>query len=164
MSRHIYLIKDNDDLVSHCQCQRAAVTFPPQMDCPWCGCGWLFTCIDCRKAFSFAKAVEVDESWEDLGRRDLKNRWKGSEVDEEELGDWVGAMQEMLADVEVGQRYVYLDGYFLPAELTDFEVEGWHSLHSFDLMPHVEALDDISVIDQILGNQEYWYETALEEE
>ena len=30
----IYLVKDNDELVSHCSCETARITFPPQMDCP----------------------------------------------------------------------------------------------------------------------------------
>lgn len=48
MTKTIYLIKDNDDLCSHCACETAYITFPPQMDCPWCGCGWLFSCTACR--------------------------------------------------------------------------------------------------------------------
>ena len=39
----IYLEKDNDQLVSFCSCEPAYITYPPQLDCPWCGCGWLFT-------------------------------------------------------------------------------------------------------------------------
>src|SRR6266566_1407987 len=56
----IYLRKANDNLVSHCKCDEAYISAPSQMDCPWCGCGWLFTCSHCRKAFTFAEAVEGD--------------------------------------------------------------------------------------------------------
>jgi hypothetical protein len=73
---HIYLKKANDELVSHCRCAEALITFPPQMDCPWCGCGWLFTCIECRRAFAFAEGIVVDELWEETAARDLRNRWK----------------------------------------------------------------------------------------
>lgn len=163
MSSHLYLIKESDDLVSHCHCESAYVTFPPQMDCPWCGCGWLFTCIDCRKAFAFARAVEVTESWDDLGRRDLTNRW-GEPPADEELHDWVEAMQELMADLEEGELYVYLDGQFIPVECAGAEFEGWHSRHDLDFLPHVAALDDESVIDSILSNPQYWNERRIDEE
>ena len=105
----IYLVKDNDDLVSHCDCEVAHITFPPQMGCPWCGCGWLFTCIECRKAFTFARGVELDTSWQGLAIRDLTNRWH-EQPEAEEIEQWIAAMQELLADVQVGNRYVCLDG------------------------------------------------------
>src|SRR5262249_18861030 len=61
MSRHVYLRKANNDLVSHCACAQAdaLVTAPSQMDCPWCGCGWLFICSRCRKAFTFAERAHA---------------------------------------------------------------------------------------------------------
>jgi len=73
MSTHLYLAKANNNLISHCACPDALVTFPPQIDCPWCGCGWLFTCIECRKAFVFERAIESDSPWHELARRDLTN-------------------------------------------------------------------------------------------
>jgi hypothetical protein len=85
MARLIYLQKDNDDLVSHCRCREAFISYPPQMDCPWCGCGWLFSCIKCRKAFTFARAVEVNDSWEELACRDI--RGMGMEVTDEAVND-----------------------------------------------------------------------------
>ena len=100
---HIYLAKANDNLVSHCRCAEALITFPPQMDCPWCGCGWLFTCIVCRKAFTFAKGVVVSEPWEETAKRDLRNRGKEPTVDE--VSEWVNAMKELLSDVRVGEEY-----------------------------------------------------------
>src|SRR5689334_2744599 len=107
--RPVYLVKANDSLVSHCRCASAYITFPPQMDCPWCGCGWLFTCIACRKAFTFAKAVVVKDSWEEIGRRDLENQWRKLPEDQE-VENWVEAMKELLAGIEPGKEYVCLDG------------------------------------------------------
>ena len=163
MSRHVYLIKDNDDLISHCDCEMAYITFPPQMDCPWCGCGWLFSCIECRKAFTFARGVEVDEPWEELGRRDCTNR-SGEPPDEDEVQEWVGAMQELLAEVEVGRRYVCLDGLIIPADAAGVEFEGWHARHNLEFLPQVAALDDPSIIDSLLANPDYWQSNALEVE
>ena len=72
----IYLVKANDDLVSHCQCEQGIIAEPGQVGCPWCGCGWLFSCIKCRKAFTFATAVEIDKTWEELAREDLYSYFK----------------------------------------------------------------------------------------
>ena len=57
-TKTVYLVKANNDLISHCACSNAVIGAPAQMDCPWCGCGWLFVCSKCRKAFSFARAEE----------------------------------------------------------------------------------------------------------
>jgi hypothetical protein len=74
VAKHLYLQKANDDFVSHCRCHRgdALISSPAQMDCPWCGCGWLFTCGVCRKAFAFAEGVEINESWEETAERDVR--------------------------------------------------------------------------------------------
>lgn len=161
MASHIYLAKDGSDLVCHCNCDQALVTFPPQMDCPWCGCGWLFTCIECRKAFAFARGVQVEESWEDLARRDLTNRWrnKPARVD---IANWVAAMRELLAEVKVGGRYVCLDGTIIPVEITAIRFDGWHSHHDLGYVPQVAALADPSIVQQVLSNTEYWRGRALE--
>lgn len=156
----VYLAKDNDDLVSHCKCKTAPITFPPQMDCPWCGCGWLFSCIECRKAFTFARGVQLDTTWRDLAERDLAKLWD-EQPEEEDIDQWVEAMQELLSDVEVGGRYVCLDGLFIPVDAAGVEFEGWHSRHDFDFIPQVAALNDPSIIDSILANQAYWQENAV---
>ena len=78
MEKHLYLRKANNDLVSHCRCAKedALISSPCQMDCPWCGCGWLFTCSRCRKAFTFAEGVEVHESWEETANRTIRNLYR----------------------------------------------------------------------------------------
>ena len=45
----VYLKKASNELISHCGCEESRISYPAQMDCPWCGCGWLFSCITCRK-------------------------------------------------------------------------------------------------------------------
>ena len=162
MPRHIYLTKDSDDLISHCRCNNALVTFPPQADCPWCGCGWLFTCIECRKAFTFARGVETDEDWEDLARRDLGNR-TGSTPIPEEIHEWVEAMQELLHDVEVGKKYVVFDGRIIPTDQQSLDFDGWHSTHRLPFVPQVAALTNPSILKEVLTSEEYWQSHRLED-
>jgi hypothetical protein len=156
----IYLSKADNRLVSHCACSDALAAYPGQADCPWCGCGWLFTCMACRKAFSFARGVEIDGTWEGLAQKDLR-RWSGAEPDEDEVRQWVEVMQRMLADVEVGGTYVCLDGTVISSDRSSVAFEGWHSRHAFDFVPHLEALNDVRVRDQVLGSRAYWRRTAL---
>jgi hypothetical protein len=158
-SPHIYLAKASDELVSHCRCHAALITYPPQMDCPWCGCGWLFTCIQCRKAFTFAKGVMVDESWEQTAERDLRNRF-GRPASATDVAQWVAAMNALLEDVEVGQEYVYLDGIFIPSGVTAIEIQGWHSKHGLPYVPQVAATKDRTVLSDVLANEGYWRQTA----
>jgi hypothetical protein len=163
MPSHVYLAKDNGELVCQCSCREALITFPPQMDCPWCGCGWLFTCIECRKAFTFARGVRVAESWEELARRDLTNRGHKT-VSPEDIDRWVTGMQQILADVEVGKRYVCLDGAIIPADAGAIQFEGWHSRHDLDFVPQVAALKDPAVRTEILSSTKYWEANALPRE
>ncbi len=161
-TKHLYLKKANDQLVCHCTCADAPITFPPQMDCPWCGCGWLFCCANCRKAFTFAVAVELNESWEETARRDLNGRGPGFDAPtEDDIAAWVEAMQEMCKEIEPGEEYVYLDGWFIPTATDEIEIEGMHSFHELTCVPQVEALTDKSVIEEILSNQEYWTENEV---
>ncbi len=164
MGKHIYLAKANNKLVSHCKCKnKALITFPPQMDCPWCGCGWLFTCIACRKAFTFAKGIETDEPLSDLARRDLANL-QGKTPDKKDISQWVAYMRGILADVKPGKEYVYLDGVFVPSDATGIKYIGEHAMHNLDFVPQVKALEDESVIESILTNVDYWQRNALSDD
>jgi len=165
VKKHLYLKRANDKLVCHCECQDALITFPPQMDCPWCGCGWLFCCAKCRKAFTFAVAVEVNESWEETALRDLKGRGPDFEPPTpDDVATWVEAMQVMCEELEVGEEYVYLDGWFIPTDTEEISMEGMHSYHEINCVPQVEALQDKAVIEELLGNEEYWMENQVPED
>ena len=159
----IYLVKESNDLVCHCECPEGLIGYPGQMDCPWCGCGWLFSCMDCAKAFTFAKGVELDTTWEALGERYIRNMWE-EEPKADDVATWVESMQALLADVEVGETYVYFDGFVVPADAAGFEFEGWFAEHNMDEIPQVAALEDPSIIDSVLANEDYWRERALLEE
>ncbi len=156
----VYLRKAGDGVISHCKCGDGLIAFPAQMDCPWCGCGWLFSCITCRKAFTFAEGVEIETAWEDLARVDRTN-YRQAEPSEDEVHQWIETMKIILKDVRVGERYVILDGVVLGAEERDVEFEGWHSYHRFGTLPQFEALDDLSVLKETLDNRAYWMANAL---
>jgi hypothetical protein len=151
----LYLEKSCDDVISHCRCRNALITWPPQMDCPWCGCGWLFTCIECRMAFTFARGVLVDETLEEIGARDLRNRWK-REPAAKDVIEWVGAMRILLKDVEVGREYVYLDGFFISSDAESVAFEGWAARHDLPRMPQSQARMGTDALDRSLGDIKYW--------
>src|SRR5271166_289679 len=88
----VYLVKASDDLISHCACRNTIIGAPLQMDCPWCGCGWLFLCPKCRKPFTFARAEKVDLTWEELAHKDLDGKW-GRQTTSKGIKDWIGFMQ-----------------------------------------------------------------------
>lgn len=161
VARHIYLVKDNDDLVSYCGCPEALITFPPQLDCPWCGCGWLFTCITCQVAFTFARGEYVNESWEATARRDLANRFQ-KEPSTQEMERWIQTMQALLGPVQVGSQYVYFDGAVIATDCSNVKFKGWHAQHDLDFVPQIAALYDSSVEEKILCNLDYWQANAIE--
>ena len=159
----VYLKKASDDVISHCSCGDGRITFPAQMDCPWCGCGWLFSCLTCRKAFTFAEGVELATTWEELAREDENGRFH-KEPSAEQIREWVEAMKEILDGVMVGKRYAILDGTVFPADSKAIEFNGWHAHHRFDVLPQRKALHDRSVLEQTLASRHYWQENALPEE
>jgi hypothetical protein len=163
--KHVYLRKANDGLVSHCKCEKAdaLISSPGQMDCPWCGCGWLFICGRCRKAFTFAEAVEVAESWEQTGNRTIRKLYK-REPKAGEVDEWVEFMKILLKGIKLGEIYAYLDGYVIPTTADSVTVEGWHARHNLDFVPQVAAMHDPRVRNDILGSREYWQSHRVESE
>ncbi len=163
MAKHIYLRKANDDFVSHCKCDSAAalISSPGQMDCPWCGCGWLFICGWCRKAFTFAEGVEVNESWDDTGSRTIRALYE-REPEPGEVEEWVDWMKIILKGVQCGEKYVYFDGYVIPVTADGITIEGWHSHHQLDFVPQVAALSDADVRDGLICSREYWQSNRVE--
>jgi hypothetical protein len=163
VAKRLYLRKANDDFVSHCKCDRAdaLISSPGQMDCPWCGCGWLFTCRRCRKAFTFAEGVEIDESWDVSGSRDIRAFFR-REPEPGEVEEWVGFMKIFLKGVQCGDKYVYFDGYVIPATAGGVTIEGWHPHHQLDFVPQVAALSDTEIRDGLLCSPEYWQSNPVE--
>ena len=151
----VYLKKANNELVGNCKCNDGRITYPPQMDCPWCGCGWLFTCLTCRKAFTFAEGVELDASWEDLAETDWK-AWGLQKVSKQRVASWVKDMKVLLADVKPGKIYVTLDGKVIEKTARNVQFDGLYASHKFERLPHVAALKTRSLEEEILANADYW--------
>lgn len=156
----LYLIKKNNEFISFCSCEEGLVGDPGQLDCPWCGCGWLFSCTKCRKAFSFAIAVEIDKTWEEIASEDLYNYSK-RQATHEEISEWVEAMKAMQGEIELGRTYVYLDGVFIPADEENFSMEGWYAKHEFEHVPQIAALKNSEIEKQVLSNPEYWRKNQI---
>ncbi|MDX2172566.1 MAG: hypothetical protein SFY56_05555 [Bacteroidota bacterium] len=148
-------MKANDNLVSFCKCGDGRITYPAQADCPWCGCGWLFTCITCRKAFAFAKCVQLETSHEYLAKEDLRNYFKREPTDAE-VNKWVEEIKELLASVEKGEEYVILDGKLINSTETNLHFKGWFASHELNSIPQVDAMDNFELIHHHLTNQGYW--------
>lgn len=150
------LVKANDDLISFCRCAPAFAT-SGQADCPWCGCGWLFTCVDCRKAFTFARVAETEFSPEDLARRDfLRFGIKDADLKAEHIAAKAEWLSDQIEDLEVGTVCIILDGCVLPVEARDVAFDGWFARHAFDRPPQVAADGDRNVLEAMVGTAQYW--------
>ncbi len=154
-----YIAKANNDVISDCKCADALAAGPAQLDCPWCSCGWLLTCIKCRKDFTFGRVVDVDRSYASIVREDFTNR--GEAASEDEVTDGAEWMAEALADLKIGDTVVYLDGSYLPLDTTNFAYDGWHAQHDFDRLPHAVALEHPNALRETLGVKSYWDEREL---
>ena len=159
----VFLAKANNDLISHCSCEATFVAAPAQMDCPWCGCGWLFICPKCRKAFTFARAEKCDLTWEQLAHNDLDGKY-GKQPSQEDIDEWIGFMKMLTKDVQLGKQYVYIDGWVFPTDETELRFEGVHAWHDLAVVPQEAALSDRQSLDQTLGNRRYWDERKLDRE
>jgi hypothetical protein len=157
VAKHLYLRKANNDYVSHCNCDKtdALIASPGQLDCPWCGCGWLFICGKCSKAFTFAEGVMVNESWQDTANRTIRVKQQRNPLPGE-VEEWIGFMKMLLKEVEPGEQYVYFDGFVIPTTASGITIEGWHSNHDLDVVPQIAALRGDEVWDLRLCSLQWW--------
>ena len=151
------IAKANDDAINWCECEGAIAGYPGQLDCPWCGCGWLFSCHRCRKAFTFGVVTEADQDLSALAREDQKNR--GMTVNVKVTTDWVDYMVKQLKPFAPGTEVVYLDGRVIAADKAPVRFKGWYAQHSMKTLPH--ARRDGKAIDAMLGDVDYWRSREL---
>ena len=158
------LTKANDNLISFCNCSEPAIATSGQADCPWCGCGWLFSCVKCRKAFTFAKVTESTRSYEEIAQEDFLNQFQENlPLDNESVLEQANWMKTELADIPMGTECVILDGSIIPISKTDIEFDGWFAHHKFETVPHVSAQNDKTVLSNLLSDIEYWTARELSE-
>jgi hypothetical protein len=158
--RHKFFFKANDDVLSHCPCEGAPAMSTGQLDCPWCGCGWLIACSLCGKSFTFAEVRETDIPLVELGRREAAARGLTG-ISDDEVAAWAGGMADTLDLFEVGDIVVYLDGEYWTVDSTDIAFDGYFARHQLDRLPHVEALSDPAHLNRVLGNPKYWFDREL---
>ncbi len=154
------LAKANDDILSHCRCAAPLASIPGQLDCPWCGCGWLIGCTDCRRAFTYAHVVEVDTDYKTFVQQD-RRRGKYDDFDPAELEDRACWLEETLADIPVGRTVVYFDGLYFDLEAEPGVFDGLSAAHDLQRLPHLTALTRPTYLRDTLGAQSYWTERAL---
>jgi hypothetical protein len=159
----VFLAKANNDVISHCKCKHTFIGAPAQMDCPWCGCGWLFICPTCRKAFTFARAERCDLTWEQLAHNDLDGKY-GRQPTEDDVREWIGFMKILAKDLDLGKQYAYIDGWVIAVDEQNLRFDGICARHDLAAVPQAAALTDRESLDQTLGNVEYWRERRIERE
>jgi hypothetical protein len=161
MNKIKYLKKANDDVISFCSCNDGLISYPAQADCPWCGCGWLFTCKSCRKPFTFAECIEVESTYEKIAKDDLTNLLR-RDVSEEEIAEWVKEMKEILTNAEVGKTYIIMDGKLIDKDQSGIKFEGWFAKHDLDKLPQIEAVKNPEIMHEKLTNESYWRDDETE--
>jgi hypothetical protein len=155
-----FLFKANDEVLSYCNCSGRPAMSSGQLDCPWCGCGWLITCSNCKKAFTFAEVRESDQSLFELGWAEARSRGLKN-ITDAEVAEWAEGMKDMLDCFEVGDIVVYLDGSYWTIDSEEIEFDGYFSHHKLDRLPHQEALINPHVLRSVLGDQNYWFDREL---
>lgn len=151
------LAKANNDVLSHCSCAEPLASLPSQLDCPWCGCGWLISCTICRRAFTFARVTEVDTDYKTFV---LEDRERGRYFNDNpaKLEIWALWLEESLGDFEVGKTVVYLDGLYFDWETEPVIFEGLFSKHALARLPHFEARSTPNYLRATLGDASYWFD------
>lgn len=150
--------------ICFCLClpEEALIAEPGQMDCPWCGCGWLFACTRCRKGFTFAVAKEVPFSLREIARGDITRF--GAQLSVLAVDTWVSDMTAMLHGITLGERYAYLDGAVHRADPgLVVRFTGLYGSHLLPRLPHCTPHATSQFLQDMLGRG-YWRTAKTEKE
>jgi hypothetical protein len=150
-----FFFKASDDVLSFCQCDDEPAMSSGQLDCPWCGCGWMIACSKCTKSYVFAEVRETDIPLAELARREAKTLGL-KDVTKDDIRLWVDDMTETLSHFDVGDTVVYLDGAYWTVDSTHLKYDGYYASHKLDRLPHTEALNDPPSLRAMLGDKQYW--------
>lgn len=158
----LYLRKYDDSVVSHCKCapEKALVAWPGQADCPWCGCGYLWSCTHCRSAFTFAVAVEIPGfQMEEFVRGDLvRFGYEPKRLQQVQIQQIAGYLAGLVRDLVPGSVYAYLDGCAVWREQNGVRVNGKYGVHALAEIPH--RGDVASMVRRL--DQGYWQKARRE--
>ena len=155
-----YIFKANDDVLSFCKCDSQPAMSPGQLDCPWCGCGWLIACSKCTKSYTFAEVKETDLSLEELAHIHYK-AYGNMETTESDISNWTEWMAHLLEPLSIGDKVVYMDGHYIPIDTENVKIEGIYAEHEFDKLPHAFS-KDAEELRSYLGDPSYWFDRAIE--
>lgn len=160
-----WIYKDSDQLVSHCRCDVGISGCLPQLDCPWCGCGWLFTCAKCRKAFTFGRIDHIDEPELGLIARQQASLFTDGNPSPEAVALILEDFAALVKGHDVGERVVVLDGVLISADHAGaLKLAGLHAHHDLAWLPQRRAIEHPTVMSEILANGEYWHDRRIERE
>jgi hypothetical protein len=154
-----WLVKSSEDTICFCECDGDnAIAAPPgwsQMDCPWCGCGWLFTCATCGLAFTYAVCKDAPDLTPARLANDYYKRVFGEPCPPERLRVYAGEVVSKLTPLVVGAEYIVLDGQALNTSITAAVFTGEYANHSLAALPHVKYRGDREGLVQAMC-RDYW--------
>lgn len=160
----LHITRASNDGVASCRCADSLMAVPDQSETPWDGSGWQMLCHKCGKVFTFGKAIRVNMTLRDFILKDLKKRDLPRELldDRDFIDGCCESIGEMLADLEEGKEYVYLDGMLIPTDLEGpIEFDGIFAAHDLTSVPHAELRRDKAAARHLLGDPRYWNDRAL---
>ena len=137
----IYLRKAIEPgVVNWCECaQENALAVVSQASCPWCGCGYLWSCITCRNSFTIAEAVEVPLTFDEIRELDARGFF-GEERRPPGMVKWRNEASAFSTEnLVLGAKYVYLDGSAHDVRADGLHFRGRIKQHSLRGIPHITA-------------------------
>lgn len=160
-----WIFKDSDKLVSHCKCKVGVSGSLPQLDCPWCGCGWMFACAKCRRAFTFGRIAEIDAGELKEIAIEQIHCYGQSDPSTDDVQLKLEEFEALVGDHQVGERVVVMDGVLIPAAHEgELAIEGLFARHDLPWLPHTRALKDSSALDKVLASGDNWNAHRIAEE
>lgn len=102
-------------------------------------------------------------TWEQLAHNDLDGKY-GKQPTQDEIDEWIGFMKMLTKDIQLGDEYVYIDGWIFATSETHLHFEGMHARHELTVVPQIAALSDRQSLEQTLGNRLYWDARKLDQE
>lgn len=151
-----WLQRVRDPWLSFCKCDLdkdplgglCAYPGSNQLDCPWCGCGYMFSCAVCHYAFTFSEAVELSVDPEALAIR------VGGRVglDHSVLQRRTESLCSFEQRLTLGTRYAALDGSIFSRDEPAVFV-GIHAVHDFAQAPQ---FTDKNLHESRLAAPSYW--------
>jgi hypothetical protein len=158
----LWLVADDPDGSWGCDCRGGIA------DAPWHnkelfpsdGSGWLWTCVNCSRAFMFARAAIIRETLDDLAKQQTPRIQRciardGSVRIDTLLAtcdDWLAIARPLAQQLQEGERYVFFDGHVLPARSGPVKFTGLFRSHDLPELPHLSE----TLLQRTIGNPDYW--------